>query len=199
MVRGQLPIVRGVLAGELTESEAALRVYAAAAGLLLLGVLLLVFTVRWWRDTRPDPPSLGPLDVMGDRRWSNARDADRRRLLDEHRPTGADPSIPLIVEPEPIDLSVLARDTPKNFDDLREEGPVSDPAAVAVEPFDATMAADRGELEEVIEREIEPVEIEPVEGDLVEDELVEDDLVDDELVDVEPTDNDLVQQVAPRD
>ena len=121
---------------------------------------------------------------MGDRRWSNARDADRRRLLDEHRPTGADPSIPLIVEPEPIDLSVLARDTPKNFDDLREEGPVSDPAAVAVEPFDATMAADRGELEEVIEREIEPVE---------------DDLVEDELVDVEPTDNDLVQQVAPRD
>ena len=188
MVRGQLPIVRGVLAGELTESEAALRVYAAAAGLLLLGVLLLVFTVRWWRDTRPEPPSLGPLEVMGERRWSNARDADRRRLLDEHRPTGADPSIPLIVEPEPIDLSVLARDTPKNFDDLREEGPVSGPAAVAVavaaESFDATMAADRGELEEVIEREIEPVE---------------DDLVEDELVDVEPTDNDLVQQVAPRD
>ena len=188
MVRGQLPIVRGVLAGELTESEAALRVYAAAAGLLLLGVLLMMFTVRWWRDTRPEPPSLGPLEVMGERRWSAARDADRRKLLDEYRPNGADPSVPLIIDPEPIDLSVLARDTPENFDDLREEGPVFDPAAAdaaAAESFDATMAADRGELEEVIELvEIEPVEIEPVEDELVED---------------EPTDNDLVQQVAPRD
>lgn len=112
----------GTLAGELTDTEAAVRVYAAAGGLTVLGLLLLLFTIWWWRGTRPEPPALGPLEAMGDRRWVTASEPDRRRLVDDHRPAGAKPLYGTRVEPQPIDLSVLARDLPSGFDDLREAG-----------------------------------------------------------------------------
>ncbi len=117
-----MPTVIGELfAGELTDGEAALRVYLAAGGLLLLGVLLLTLTVRWWRATRPEPPSLAPLEVMGERRWAKAPDPDRQRLLEQHRPASADGTTP-IVQPEPVDLAALARVPPRDFGDLVDDG-----------------------------------------------------------------------------
>jgi hypothetical protein len=121
-----------LLASELTESQASLRVYLAAGGLALLGVALLVLTVWWWRTTRPESPVLGPLEVMSDRGFMKARHMDRQRLVDTHRPSGAMALASVSVAPEPIDLSVLARDVPKDFNDLREPAPVDLAALVAV-------------------------------------------------------------------
>lgn len=120
----------GSLGAELTESQAAFRVFAAAGGLVLLGLVLLLLTIWWWRGTRPESPALGPLEVMGDRKWASAAESERRRLLEEFRPEGAEP-MNLYVEPEPVDLSVLAREVPPNFDDLRE--PSIDPEALEIE------------------------------------------------------------------
>lgn len=120
----------GSLGAELTESQAAFRVFAAAGGLVLLGLVLLLLTIWWWRGTRPESPALGPLEVMGDRKWVSAAESERRRLLEEFRPEGAEP-MNLYVEPEPVDLSVLAREVPPNFDDLRE--PSIDPEALEIE------------------------------------------------------------------
>jgi len=120
----------GSLGAELTESQAAFRVFAAAGGLVLLGLVLLVLTIWWWRGTRPESPALGPLEVMGDRRWASAAESERRRLLEEFRPEGAEP-MNLYVEPSPVDLSVLAREAPASFDDLRE--PSIDPEALEIQ------------------------------------------------------------------
>ncbi len=86
------------IGAELTESQAAVRVFLSAGALVLLGLLLLLLTISWWRGTRPEPPALGPLEVMGDRRWATAAESERRRLLEEFRPVGAEPSN-LFVEP----------------------------------------------------------------------------------------------------
>lgn len=161
----------GFFSAELTESEAALRVFLAAAGLVLAGLLLLLLTVKWWRSTRPEPPALGPLEVMGDRRWSASADSERRRLIEEFRPVGAEPSN-RFVEPEPVDLSVLARDAPATFDDLRE--PLDDPEALEV----ATAAAHHAEPVDLGERELvdeaaEPVVMDEAAEPVVTDETVE--------------------------
>ena len=114
-----------LLANELSEAQASLRVYLTAAGLAVLGVSLLLYTIWWWRSSRPESPALGPLEVMGDRRWTKARDTDRRRLIDVHRPSGAMALDGMAVAPEPIDLSVLTRDVPSGFDDLRDPDPAN--------------------------------------------------------------------------
>lgn len=116
------------VAAELTEEEAAVRVFLAAGGLVLLGVGLACMTVWWWRSTRPEPPALGPLEVMSDRRWRTAGDSERRRMVDETRPEGAD-GRDLVVAPEPIDLSELVRGVP-SFDDLRDVSLESDRSVV---------------------------------------------------------------------
>ena len=158
-----------VLGAELTESQAALRVFLAAGGLVVAGLSLLLLTIWWWRHTRPEPPALGPLEVMGDRKWATAPDSERRRLIEEFRPVGAEPSN-RVVDPQPVDLSILARDAPPTFDDLRE--PVVDPEALEI----ATSSAVEVEASEPIEP-VEPGEpvltsaqaeppASPVDGDL---------------------------------
>ncbi len=139
-----------VLGAELTESQAALRVFLAAGGLVVAGLSLLLLTIWWWRHTRPEPPALGPLEVMGDRKWATAPDSERRRLIEEFRPVGAEPSN-RVVDPQPVDLSVLARDVPRTFDDLRE--PMVDPEALEI----ATSSAAEVEASEPIEP-VEPAE-----------------------------------------
>ena len=130
-------LIAAALGDELTESEASLRIFLTAGGLAILGLMLLLFTIWWWRGTRPEPPALGPLEVMGDRRWSTATDAERRRMIDLHRPADSF-ALEGVVAPIPIDLSVLARDLPRDFDDLREPalalGPSPDGVPSAAEP-----------------------------------------------------------------
>lgn len=165
-------MIGGLFAGELSDSEAALRVYLAAGGLVLLGALLLTLTVRWWRSTRPEPPLLAPLEVMGERKWAKAPDPEKQRLLEQYRPATADGTTP-IIPPEPVDLAALARVPPRDFGDLVDDGAslgelrvvgplvvggvaldpnasVADPAddaddADAPEPMDETTALESGE------------------------------------------------------
>jgi hypothetical protein len=60
-----------------------------AAGLGAIGLFLLVFTVWFWRSTRADHSALGPLEVMGARRWRNAPVNDQLTKLAEVRPIGS--------------------------------------------------------------------------------------------------------------
>jgi hypothetical protein len=66
------------------------------AALVLLGLGMIAVALWLVRSTRTDPRALGPLEVMGDRRWRKA-DADRRRTnLDTARPEGAAPPAPML-------------------------------------------------------------------------------------------------------
>jgi hypothetical protein len=68
-----------------------------AAALVLLGLGMIALAVWLVRSTRSDPQALGPLEVMGGRRWRKA-DADRRQVnLDTARPAGATPPVPMVV------------------------------------------------------------------------------------------------------
>lgn len=66
-------------------------VYAMVAGLVLVGIALVVLGVWLVRQTRYDPPVLGPLERMGDGSWRKRDPATQRRILDEVRPEGAEP------------------------------------------------------------------------------------------------------------
>jgi hypothetical protein len=66
------------------------------AALVLVGVAMIGVAVWLVRATRSDPPALGPLEVMGARRWRRG-DADRRQTkLDTARPAGAPPLAPIV-------------------------------------------------------------------------------------------------------
>lgn len=112
-------LIAAALGDELTEREASVRVFLTAGGLAILGCALLLFTIWWWRGTKPEPPALGPLEIMSDRRWHAASDNERRRLVEVNRPDAA-LRLEGVQAPVPIDLSELARDQPSGFDDLRD-------------------------------------------------------------------------------
>lgn len=119
MVDGRHFALAGLTADSLSESEATRRVVLAAAGLGLLGVIMLIATIWWWRSTRAEHPSLAPLEVMSARRWFRSNEAQRSRLVEQVRPEGAERSADAF-RPEPVDLSVLAAGDHAGFDDLRD-------------------------------------------------------------------------------
>ena len=119
MVLGRHFANSAVLSDSLSESEATRRIVLAAGGLALLGLILLIGTVWWWRSTRAEHPSLGPLEMMSARRWRRASEPERARLVGKVRPEGADQPVG-VARPEPVDLSVLAAVDHAGFDDLRE-------------------------------------------------------------------------------
>lgn len=153
----------GVLGAELTETETTVRVFLASGGLVVLGLALLLFTIRWWRGTRPEPPALAPLEVMGDRRWKSAQRSEQARLLDTFRPKGARTSGGAV--PEPLDLTVLAASSPPSFDDLRD--PVDVPEVSLIDPEAAEVAAAAAAAEgvpaDVVMAEESPAEESPAE------------------------------------
>jgi hypothetical protein len=81
---------RPVISSTMFASTAPL-VYSLAAILVATAVVLTVIGVRQLRTSRRDPSALGPLEVMDDRRFRKGDDAQRAALLDNARPTGADP------------------------------------------------------------------------------------------------------------
>lgn len=128
-------------------------IYLSAAGLVLVGVALLVGTIMWWRRGRQEHPSLAPLEVLGTRAWGKASEGDRRRKLDQVRIGGSAVVEDEFVRPEPVDLRELVRSMPQAFDDLREPSPdAEEPAEIAI---DAPLEEP---AEVVIDAPIEPVE-----------------------------------------
>lgn len=99
-----------MVARTLSEGEATLQVLLAAGGLAVLGLVLLVLTVRWWRTTRPAPEALSSLELLSDRRFRSATAEERLRMLGEHR------SRPPVVEPSPDADATAAAPAPDDVD-----------------------------------------------------------------------------------
>lgn len=72
--------------GSFNDPENARTIHLVAGLLVLIAVVLSVWTVWWWRTTRSEHPSLGPLEVMGSRKWRSAEPGLRRVRLDAARP-----------------------------------------------------------------------------------------------------------------
>ena len=81
----------GVLADSINDTNSTRKVYMLAGGLALLGIALILITVWFWRSTRHDPELLGPLEVMGDRKFKRLEGSEQKQVLDGKRPTDADP------------------------------------------------------------------------------------------------------------
>ena len=86
-------------------------------GLVVLGVILLVVTLAFWRSAAVDPEVLAPLEVMADRKFARSDDSRRLALLNQVRPEGAEPITQHAVTP------VLSRE------------PLSEPAPMFRDPF----------------------------------------------------------------
>jgi hypothetical protein len=161
---------RGVVAeGSFSDPDNARIIYLTVAGLLLLALALAVGTWWWWRNNKVEHPALGPLEMMGTRTWQKSDFNARAKRLEASRPANA------IHEAEPmrdeLDLDVLGRLEPAQFDDFSDLLPVAPAEAAvvaesgvvdAVEPGADAVAAEP-ELEAVVEAAAEPVvEAEPV-------------------------------------
>lgn len=114
------------------DSGATTTVRLVVAALAVLGVLLALFTVWFWRATRPEHTALGPLEVMGERRFARLGALERQQRLDAARPEGAEPerarSVVVAAERDRLlasELQEIVEATPEGFDDLDLE-PVPD-------------------------------------------------------------------------
>ena len=120
----------GLLADSINDADSTRKVYLLAAGLALLGVVLLVATVWFWRSTRPEPELLGPLEKMGERRFRRLDGRARKDALNSARSKNAKPMRWGLVHgdapmsPE-IDLEAAARTEMVGYDDLRDPAPPS--------------------------------------------------------------------------
>lgn len=92
--------------GAIDDVSATRRIQIIVAALAVAGVALGALTVWLWRSTKPHLDVLGPLEVMGKRRFWRSDPNGRQRALDAARPEGAT-AIPEI-KPPPVDLAALA-------------------------------------------------------------------------------------------
>lgn len=111
----------------------------AVGGLILLGLLMAVATVIWWRNNRIEHAALAPLEVMGERSWWKGNFAERRRRLDDARGRAREEHGTELGEA--VDLSAAQRSFRPGFADLVEERPTTSD--------DGEMSGDRGDTSEV--------------------------------------------------
>ena len=75
-------------------------------GLIVLGLVLLMVTLAFWRGAVEDPEVLAPLEVMADRSFAKADETKRLALLNQVRPEGAEPVVhhvaPAVLSREPV-------------------------------------------------------------------------------------------------
>lgn len=55
--------------------------------LIVVGLVLAGVTAWFWRTARQDDPLLGPLEVMGDKKFKDADEAARKQMLQQARTT----------------------------------------------------------------------------------------------------------------
>ncbi len=81
-------------------------VNALGIGLIVLGLVLFVVTLAFWRSAVEDPEVLAPLEVMADRGFARADETKRLALLNLVRPSGAEPIVhhaaPAVLAREPL-------------------------------------------------------------------------------------------------
>lgn len=164
-------------------------VYAMVVGLAIIGVLLVAIGIWLIRQTRVDPPMLGPLERMGERDWLRKDGPTQRRLLDEVRPDGASP---LRSEPDPprFDTEFGERHPPASLSDL---GP-----GLAEPKSPTPPAPPRPDLDELGDG-IEPEPDEPEDDEPADDEPADDEPEDDRPEDDEADDVDDAEHSDPTD
>src|SRR3954453_4130378 len=64
-----MTLLSAVLADSINDVSSTRKVYLLAGALAVLGVLLIIVTVWFWRTTRHDPELLAPLEQMGTKRF----------------------------------------------------------------------------------------------------------------------------------
>lgn len=82
MALGMADIAHAQEAEAVRDTASARIVAAVVIGLVVLGVVLAVVTVWFWRTTRPDHPVLLRLEVLGGRRARRSSPTERGALLD---------------------------------------------------------------------------------------------------------------------
>ena len=80
-------MIGGIDTQRVSDTGSSVTVLTVTILLVVAGIALSVVTIWFWRTTRPDPEALGPLTVMSRRDWRERGPIERRRLLDEARPT----------------------------------------------------------------------------------------------------------------
>ena len=121
-------------AGNFKDPQNARIIYLAAAGLVVLAVGLAISTFLWWRHSKVEHPVLGPLEVMGTRRWWKSDFATRTMRLEQARPSadGDEPVDGPVVEP--VDLLAMMSADPDDFADLADPSPAQDDTSAAELP-----------------------------------------------------------------
>ncbi len=99
----------------------------AIVAMVVAGVLVLAVTVWFWRSTRPEPPALAPLEVMGERGFVRADHDEQQRRLDKARPPGGEAE----ADGEPAAIAPPVSDA---ADAPVEPAPPAEPEAPAPEP-----------------------------------------------------------------
>ena len=112
--------VYGITASNFTDPKHERMIYFAVGALVLLGILMIVGTVVWWRGTRSEHSALAPLELMGSRSWDKASFPERRRRLDNVRVRTAE-AADATPPPERLDLDASLRAFEPGFDDLRDD------------------------------------------------------------------------------
>ncbi|MFZ4720993.1 MAG: hypothetical protein ACOYMR_16320, partial [Ilumatobacteraceae bacterium] len=124
--------------GSFEDPTNARTIQLAALGLVAIAVLLGIGTWWWWKQSKAEHPALGPLEVMGTKKWWKSDFTERRRRLEAVRPPHDDEQADA---PVPLDLDhVMTRDDPHSFDDLLD--PTAAESAEAAEAVDAVAPAD---------------------------------------------------------
>ena len=139
------PTVRPVVAsvglagtlGSVGDPDGTRAVTSIVALLVVLGIGLVMLAVWLFRVTRPDPEVLGPLEVMGERKWRRADPVWQRRRLDEVRPEGAEPLQPSAAPPD-LDEAFDLGPAGTGFDDL-QDAPDRDGVSIPGDPLVAGM------------------------------------------------------------
>lgn len=70
-----------------------LSVNIIGGGLLVLGIVLLIVTLAFWRSATVDHAVLAPLEIMADRSFARANESRRLGMLNQMRPKGAAPIV----------------------------------------------------------------------------------------------------------
>ena len=60
---------------------------ALGIALVITGLVVAGVTLWFWRESRPDNPVLGPLEVIGERAFKDADEATRKEMLRRARST----------------------------------------------------------------------------------------------------------------
>ena len=103
-------------------------------GLVVLGLVLLVVTLAFWRSAVVDPDVLAPLEVMADRKFARSDESKRLALLNRVRPADAEPITQHAVAPV-LRREPLAEPAPTFHDPFPHDDDAVDVVPTTIDPL----------------------------------------------------------------